>query len=92
MTEVALADLISLRGRVAAVTGGGAGIGASIGRRLAEAGAALAVLDYNADAAAATATAIAKRYGVRTASVPVNVKDEQALIAAAAQVVRMLVI
>ena len=90
MTEVALADLISLRGRVAVVTGGGAGIGGSIGRRLAEAGAAVAVLDYNATAAESTANAIAQRYDVQTISVPVDVKDEPALIAAAATVVREL--
>ena len=90
LSEVGLADLISLRGRVAVVTGGGAGIGASIGHRLAEAGAAVAVLDYNTVAAESTATAIAQRYDAQTVSVPVDVKDEQAVTAAAATVMREL--
>lgn len=46
-----LADLLSLEGRVAIVTGGGKGIGAAIVRRLAEAGADVVVADLDRDAA-----------------------------------------
>lgn len=47
-----------LDGRVAFVTGAGSGIGADIARRMAYAGAAVAVVDRNADAATATAASI----------------------------------
>ena len=46
-----LTDLISLTGRTALVTGGGKGIGAAIGRRLAEAGAGVMVADIDKAAA-----------------------------------------
>lgn len=47
-----------LRDKVAIVTGGGGGIGTATCRRFAEAGAHVAVLDINADAAGRTADAI----------------------------------
>ena len=82
--------LMSLRGRVAAVTGGASGIGAAICHRLAEAGAAVAVLDRDASAATATAEQVASRHGVATRAVQVDVKDEAAVTAAADQVVQHL--
>jgi 3-oxoacyl-[acyl-carrier protein] reductase len=48
----------SLSGRVAAVTGGGQGIGAAISRRLAEAGARVAIVDLRLDGAGPMATDI----------------------------------
>lgn len=47
-----------LDGRVAFVTGAGSGIGADIARRMAHAGACVAVVDRNGDAAEATAASI----------------------------------
>ncbi|HST38411.1 MAG TPA: SDR family NAD(P)-dependent oxidoreductase [Conexibacter sp.] len=55
-TDVALEQLIDLRGRTAVVTGGAMGIGLGIVRRLHEAGAAVVIADLDAAAAGAVAT------------------------------------
>lgn len=58
MSEVpAVADLLDLSGRVAVVTGGGGGIGGVVARRLAEAGAAVALAWHTAPGPAAEAAA-----------------------------------
>ncbi|MGW0854526.1 SDR family NAD(P)-dependent oxidoreductase [Streptomyces sp. NPDC002690] len=54
-TERSIAELVSLSGRTAVVTGGAAGVGAAISRRLAEAGANVVVADRDDVAAKATA-------------------------------------
>ena len=66
-------ELLSLQGKVAVVTGGGRGIGAASARRLAEAGAQLALLDLEPG----------KGEGLRIAC---DVTDEAALEAALARV------
>jgi NAD(P)-dependent dehydrogenase (short-subunit alcohol dehydrogenase family) len=53
-----LAQLSTLTGRVAVVTGAGAGVGAAIARRLAEAGASVVVADIDGAAAQAVAAAL----------------------------------
>jgi 3-oxoacyl-[acyl-carrier protein] reductase len=75
---------ISLEGKVAAVTGGGAGIGRAICRRLAAEGARVAVLDIQLDAAQQTAEDIG---GV---AITADVSDSAAVDAAAADVERAL--
>jgi len=61
-----LADLISLRGRTAVVTGAAAGIGRSIARRLAEAGANVVVADIgDTSDAVAEASALSPAVGRR---------------------------
>ncbi|HEX4718582.1 MAG TPA: glucose 1-dehydrogenase [Thermoleophilaceae bacterium] len=76
-----------LAGRVAVVTGAGAGIGAAVAVRLADEGAAVAVVDRDGDAARAVATGIEER-GRRAISVAADVTDSHAVekaVTAAAQ-------
>jgi len=65
-------QLLSLEGRVAMVTGAASGIGRAIAIRLAEVGASIAVLDKNAEGAAASADAITK-IGGRALAMPRDV-------------------
>jgi NAD(P)-dependent dehydrogenase (short-subunit alcohol dehydrogenase family) len=66
------------QGKVAVVTGGASGIGAAIARRLARAGAAIAVSDVNAVAANALAEEL-RQSGHRAIGVATDVSDEQAV-------------
>ena len=63
LPENYVADAFGLDGRVAAVSGGGSGLGAAISAGLAQAGATIAVLDVDADKAAGVAAAIAEDGG-----------------------------
>jgi NAD(P)-dependent dehydrogenase (short-subunit alcohol dehydrogenase family) len=71
---------VDLTGAVAAVTGGGGGIGAALCRALRQANASVAVLDLDAEAAA---TVAAEVQGI---GIAVDVSDEAALGAAITQV------
>src|SRR6059058_4241376 len=68
---------MSVHGKIAAVTGGGAGIGAAICRRLAADGARVAALDIRVDAAEATIAAIGGGLAL-----PADVGDSTAVDAA----------
>jgi 2-hydroxycyclohexanecarboxyl-CoA dehydrogenase len=73
-------------GRVAAVTGGGRGIGAAIADGLAAAGFDVAVLDLDGPSAAKTAAGLAERHGVRAVGVAVDIADPASVPAAVAEV------
>lgn len=76
-----LADLWRLDGRRAVVTGAARGFGAAIARRLAEAGARVAVADLRGDHAEQTAARIAAETGADCWGCPVDVSDEDSVAA-----------
>lgn len=78
-----LAELLSLGGRSAVVTGGTSGIGRAIVARLAEAGADVVVADLDLDRAAVTAAEIARASGRRVLAALADVGDSASLAAVA---------
>jgi NAD(P)-dependent dehydrogenase (short-subunit alcohol dehydrogenase family) len=74
-SERPLAELLSLRGRNAVVTGGGRGLGRAISGRLAEAGASVLIGDIDGKSAEATAGDIARRSGGVVVARPLDVTD-----------------
>ena len=79
--------MISFRGKVAAITGAGSGIGRALALRLASEGCALSLSDIDEPAAAATA-ALAGARGVKVTSALVDVAVRDAVFAWAADTVR----
>ena len=77
-----LADLLSLAGRRAIVTGGAQGLGRAIAERLAEAGASVAIADLHGATAASVATEIGARHDVPTVGVAMDVSDSASVVAA----------
>jgi NAD(P)-dependent dehydrogenase (short-subunit alcohol dehydrogenase family) len=67
-----------LEGKVAIVTGGGSGIGASIARRFAREGASVVVADLNEEQAAAVADEL-RQQGARALARRVDVRHEEAI-------------
>ncbi len=78
MTAPSLAELFSLRGRVALVTGASSGIGRALAATLAEAGAAVCLLARREDELAALERELTARGG-RTAAFPCDLTDRAAL-------------
>lgn len=75
---MAIQEKFDLTGRVAVVTGGVGLLGAEFCRTLAEAGAAVAVVDLNAEAAARTAGALAQA-GYRALAVPTDITQPESV-------------
>jgi NAD(P)-dependent dehydrogenase (short-subunit alcohol dehydrogenase family) len=78
-------DWLGLRERVCVVTGAGSGIGAAVARGLAEAGAKVALVDRDGDAAARVARQLTDG-GATVSSFACDVTDETAVTAAAERV------
>ena len=82
-SATALAELVSLDGRVAVVTGGARGIGAGIAARLAEAGAAVVVADLDGEEATALANELGDDHDRPVIGAAVDVADGAAVAALA---------
>lgn len=78
-----LAELMSLRGRAAVVTGGARGLGKGIAARLAEAGASVLIGDVREDEASATAEELSRRFGARVIAAALDVRQAASVAAAA---------
>ena len=76
--------MFDLSGRSALVTGAGSGIGASVARTFAKAGAAVLVTDVNGDSAAAVAASIVESGGIAKSAI-LDVRDGDQAAAAAEQ-------
>lgn len=90
VSDHALADLISLKGRTAVVTGGAQGLGKAMARRLAEAGAAVLIGDLKLEAAQAAAAELSQRYGGKVIATRLDVTDSASIADAAALAEREL--
>lgn len=77
---------LNLKGRVAVITGGAAGIGEAIARALAAEGCNICILDRDASAALKTASALSES-GVQVQSAAVDVGDPAAVAQVFAQIV-----
>jgi 3-oxoacyl-[acyl-carrier protein] reductase len=78
--------MAGVKDRVAVVTGGAQGIGAAVAARLAAGGATVAVIDLNADSAAATAASIAET-GAQALGLSADVSQRDQVEAAIGEVV-----
>lgn len=81
--EKTLSDLVSLKGRVAVVTGGAQGIGYAIAERLAEAGAEVVIADLDTDKADQSAKNIVQKYNRKAHGYQLDVSDSTSITALA---------
>lgn len=85
-----LAELCSLKGRVAVITGAAKGIGLACARRLAEGGAAVALFDVDLQSAQEEAVTMAADFGVQCLPFRVDMTDAASVRMAMEQVYRKL--
>jgi NAD(P)-dependent dehydrogenase (short-subunit alcohol dehydrogenase family) len=83
VSERSISDLLSLKDRVAVVTGGAAGIGYAICERLAEAGAHVLIGDMNVTAAHEAAHRLSTRRQAQVIAVELNVLESSSITALA---------
>ena len=83
VSDRSIAELASLEGRVAVVTGGATGLGKAMTRRLAEAGATVIIADIDLELAQATAAEFGASCGPRVSAIHLDVADSAAIVAVA---------
>ena len=83
VSGASIAELMSLAGRRAVVTGGAQGLGKAIAARLAEAGADVLIVDINEEPARVAAAELAEKYGVTAIGTRADVSDTASVTAAA---------
>jgi NAD(P)-dependent dehydrogenase (short-subunit alcohol dehydrogenase family) len=86
VSDKTLQELVSLKDKVAVITGGAAGLGYSIARRFAEAGATIAIGDLKADDAQKAAQKISDDFGVSATGTALDVAHEESITAMASMV------
>jgi NAD(P)-dependent dehydrogenase (short-subunit alcohol dehydrogenase family) len=82
VSSKSIAELVSLAGRRAVVTGAAQGLGKAIARRLAEAGATVLVGDLKGDLARTTAEELSRVCGARVIATEMDVADAGSVAAA----------
>jgi NAD(P)-dependent dehydrogenase (short-subunit alcohol dehydrogenase family) len=83
VTKKSVAELVSLAGRGAVVTGGAQGLGRAIARRLAQAGASVLIGDLKRELAETAAADLAAETGARVLATRLDVADEASVAEAA---------
>jgi len=83
VSDRSIAELASLEGRVAVVTGGATGLGKAMTRRLAEAGATVIIADIDLELAQATAAEFGASCGARVSAIHLDAADSAAIAAVA---------
>lgn len=76
-----LQELMSLRGRVAVITGGTGHLGMAMAEAFAECGASIALVDRNETAPWNSARELAETYAVRTCGIDADLADERQVLA-----------
>jgi NAD(P)-dependent dehydrogenase (short-subunit alcohol dehydrogenase family) len=90
VSNKSISELVALTGRRAVVTGAARGLGKAIGRRLAEAGAAVLLADLDEAGARDAAADLSRSYDARVIATGIDVADSATIIAAADLAVEQL--